>query len=91
MNTDKFYKHKTGEYLGRFIFSVEEMDTYGKSCGETKGTLLYFMPNNSKTWKFARQRLLLRCVCTCVTPIPVACSKLLWVPCCCVVLDDLPV
>jgi len=57
MNTDTFYKHKTGEYLGRFIFSVEEMETYGRSCGETKGTLLYFMPNNSKTWNHVTGKL----------------------------------
>jgi hypothetical protein len=57
MNTDKFYKDKTGEYLGRFIFSVEEMETYGRSCGEIKGTLLYFMPNNSKTWNHVTGKL----------------------------------
>ena len=57
MNTDKFYKDKTGEYLGRFIFSVEKTDTYGRNCDGTNCTLLYFMPNNSKTWNHVTGKL----------------------------------
>ena len=34
------------------------MDTYGRTCGETKGTLLYFMPNNSKTWNHVTGKLI---------------------------------
>lgn len=60
LSTEKFYKMKdvNGEYLGCFIFSVEKMDTYGRTCGETKGTLLYFMPNNSKTWNHVTGKLI---------------------------------
>jgi hypothetical protein len=59
LSTEKFYKMKdvNGEYLGCFIFSVEKMDTYGRNCDGTNCTLLYFMPNNSKTWNHVTGKL----------------------------------
>ena len=51
MNYNKFYREKNrGSYLGRFCF-VEEHHPDGIDRPR-KGTIFYFMPNNSKEWTY---------------------------------------